>query len=283
MLTSEVSWELYIENFEKTAGSNPYTNYKQLQGNFGYSRNICALALYYGEFGAFLDSNEFTSNWYHPTLYNAVNWLKKTISRQQTNEINHTTRQQNPRDIVVPNYNIDPETHNEDFNYQYLMAGFMLPLNSNMRIPISLGNQNNCTVIKRKHPILIRTTYLTIKNGEKYFYQQLLLNYAFCSENEIKSNYLTYQDHLIARSAEQYNIINQTENQHNSTYSLKMINAYEEMIADLIHTIPQVNIANLCNIQLLNLYKAPTHFSESSPLCLPHDQYIVLNKLNSTL
>ncbi|CAG8511094.1 7773_t:CDS:2 [Gigaspora rosea] len=144
-------------------------------------------------------------------------------------------------------------------------------------------DQNNCTVIKRKHPILIRTTYLTIKNGEKYFYQQLLLNYPFCSENEIKGNYLTYRDHLIARSAKQYNIINQTENQQNSAYSLNMINAYEEMIADLIYTIPQVDIANLCNIQLLNLYKAPTCFSEFSPLFLPHDQYIVLNKLNSTL
>ncbi|CAG8613717.1 46182_t:CDS:1 [Gigaspora margarita] len=62
-----------------------------------------------------------------------------------------------------------------------------------------------------------------------------------------------------------------------------MINAYEEMIADLIHSIPQVDIANLCNIQLLNLYKAPTCFSEFSLLFLLHNQYIVLNKLNSTL
>ncbi|CAG8679436.1 1206_t:CDS:1 [Gigaspora rosea] len=87
----------------------------------------------------------------------------------------------------------------------------------------------------------------------------------------------------IAHSAKQYNIINQTKNQHNSTYSLKMINVYEEMIADLIHTIPQVDVANLCNIQLLNLYKAPTCFSKFSHLFLPHNQYIVLNKLNSTL
>ncbi|CAG8828770.1 25862_t:CDS:1, partial [Gigaspora rosea] len=35
------------------------------------------------------------------------------MAHQQTNEVNHTTRLQNPRDIVVPNYNIDPETHNE--------------------------------------------------------------------------------------------------------------------------------------------------------------------------
>ncbi|CAG8819083.1 11723_t:CDS:1, partial [Racocetra persica] len=59
------------------AGSNSYINYRHLTGSFGYSCNIRALALYSGELGAFFYDSDSSPNWYHPTLYNAINWLKR--------------------------------------------------------------------------------------------------------------------------------------------------------------------------------------------------------------
>ncbi|CAG8812601.1 31255_t:CDS:2, partial [Racocetra persica] len=107
------------------AGSNSYINYRHLTGSFGYSRNIHVLALYSGELDAFF----------------IIQTPHRTAQNQYTNLI-HTDNSQNIQDIVVPSYDYDTETHDEDFNYQRLMAGFMLPLNLNMYILISIGSDH---------------------------------------------------------------------------------------------------------------------------------------------
>ncbi|RIA90931.1 hypothetical protein C1645_822680 [Glomus cerebriforme] len=58
------------------SNSNPYTNYRHIQGSFGYSQNINAFALYTGTVGAIL-SNDERNSWYHPSLLNASKWLCK--------------------------------------------------------------------------------------------------------------------------------------------------------------------------------------------------------------
>ena len=50
----------------------------------------------------------------------------------------------------------------------------------------------NYYVIKRNFPLLIRYRYLKIQDGEKYFYQQLLLSIPCRSENELLGNYNSY-------------------------------------------------------------------------------------------
>ncbi|CAG8803139.1 22622_t:CDS:1, partial [Racocetra persica] len=101
--------------------------------------------------------------------------------------------------------------------------------------------------------------------------------------NEIKQKYSTYREHFIICFNDQYQQIQQIKNYQHSTRSLQMINAYEKMIASLIHSIPQNDAANICNIQLLNLQKFPINIPKTAPITLPHDQYAILNKLNSTL
>ena len=56
--------------------SNPYTNYRHIQGSFGYSKNINAFALYTGTVGAILSNGE-KNNWYHPSLLDASKWLRE--------------------------------------------------------------------------------------------------------------------------------------------------------------------------------------------------------------
>ncbi|CAG8587541.1 9238_t:CDS:1 [Cetraspora pellucida] len=51
------------------------------------------------------------------------------------------------------------------------------------------------------------------------------------------------------------------------------------MITSLIHSILQNKIANLCNIQLLNLQIFPINILTIAFYTLSHDQYMVLNKL----
>ena len=51
----------------RISGSNPYTNYRHLQGFINLSKNKHALELHSGLIGAFLNQEE-TSNWFHPTL-----------------------------------------------------------------------------------------------------------------------------------------------------------------------------------------------------------------------
>ncbi|CAG8582690.1 15988_t:CDS:2 [Cetraspora pellucida] len=101
--------------------------------------------------------------------------------------------------------------------------------------------------------------------------------------NEIKKDYSTYREHFMIHFANQYQLLQQIENRQHSICTLQMINAYQEMITSLTHSISQNEVADLCNIQLLNLQKFPINIPETAPFTLPHDQYIALNKLTSTL
>ena len=102
--------------------------------------------------GAFLENLDTPSNnnhWYHHTLQNAAIWLQQnnpylqsysTLANQllQLNtsseisawptaypalEDNSVTVQ--PNDIIVPNFNLPEEIHNEDSLYSRLAAGFL--------------------------------------------------------------------------------------------------------------------------------------------------------------
>jgi hypothetical protein len=50
-------------------------------------------------------------------------------------------------------------------------------------------------IVKRQKPILLRYEHLCVKDGEKYFYQQLLLQKPWRSEEQIKGPYQTYREH----------------------------------------------------------------------------------------
>src|ERR1044072_68229 len=128
-----------------------------------YSKNIRSFTLYSGMLGAFLESADTlaTENrWFHPTLINGSNWLKNNnpylrsfnlhlenyeqnlnspfpIARHLEEEENISTIR--PGEIVVPNDNFDVEIHDEDANFNRLMAGFV-KTNTNLSLPILLND-----------------------------------------------------------------------------------------------------------------------------------------------
>jgi len=147
----------------RVSGSNPYTNYRFLEGNISLSKNLHALGLYSGSIGAFLNLHE-PPNWFHSTLIEASNWLKENnpIFNQynascDTNELTPansipmplplatptspstpTTNSPTMPSLVVPNEGFPSEIQNEDYRYHRLMAGFMKL--DDIDLPISYNN-----------------------------------------------------------------------------------------------------------------------------------------------
>jgi len=152
----------------RTPNSNPYSEYRSLTGTMGYSRNIRAHALYSGTLGAFLeqteDHNTNSNSPHDQTLRRAATWLAENnpylhpyanilsspngyqnqdgpFPRARHIPTDSHAPPTNSRDIIIPNYDLPDEIHNEDFHYTRLMAGFIQE-NDNLRIPISTYDPN---------------------------------------------------------------------------------------------------------------------------------------------
>ncbi|CAG8664894.1 1253_t:CDS:1 [Ambispora leptoticha] len=150
----------------RTPGSNLYTTYRFLRGDFFLSKNLHALELFSGMISAFLDQNE-PARWYHKTLPITSNWLKMNnlifrqymllpnitspspsnpspiplpLARQSQENTNTVLLRNNSTipDLVIPNNAFPPEIHNEDLRYKRLMAGFMNL--GDLMLPISYGD-----------------------------------------------------------------------------------------------------------------------------------------------
>jgi hypothetical protein len=146
----------------RTPGVNPFSEYRSIVGTMNYSKNIRSFTLYSGMLGAFLESTENSAQnrWFHPTLIGGSNWLKnnnpylRSYNFQLENNDEHspfptaihleeeenipTIRQS---EVVVPNNDFDVEIHDEDANFNRLMAGFARTDN-NLSLPIPLNDPN---------------------------------------------------------------------------------------------------------------------------------------------
>ncbi|CAG8638259.1 9492_t:CDS:2, partial [Paraglomus occultum] len=125
----------------RSAGSNPYSEYRKLIGDVKFSRNMRALKLYSGVVGAFLSTHE-EETWLTPNIFAAAKWLSQHncyikplvqyISSLSANSQPFPTAYHSSgdtrappfqeRDLVMPNGDFCTEIHNEDFHYMHLMA-----------------------------------------------------------------------------------------------------------------------------------------------------------------
>jgi len=131
----------------RSENSNPFTTFRHLSGTFNLSRNRRAHALYTGDIGAIFTENS-GSTWFHHTLVCAVQWLSThnpvisnkgyallqsqaqsqsistfptatLVNPASTNSANNNNNVQllRPSAAVVPPSDLNPEIHNEDFQY----------------------------------------------------------------------------------------------------------------------------------------------------------------------
>src|ERR1700722_15517243 len=118
--------------------------------------------------GAILEDNS-NQNWYHESLNDAAYWLKNnnpffkpynnitlhtnqdgsrvvfpTARISNTSNLSTTSFPNHPilrPELIMPPYDFNPEIHNEDFNYNRLMAGFINDPNEK-QLPISYNDEN---------------------------------------------------------------------------------------------------------------------------------------------
>ena len=128
----------------RSAGANPFVEYRSLTGQMGYSRNRRTLTHYW----CFLNDVDLSHSdncWYHPSLHYACDWLQHnnpylmayhslasllttsnsnlspTIWPQATHISNEGPMPSvNFSDIVMPSYIFPDEVHNEDAHYSRL-------------------------------------------------------------------------------------------------------------------------------------------------------------------
>ncbi|RHZ83522.1 hypothetical protein Glove_91g66 [Diversispora epigaea] len=165
-LLTAASWLHQNNDFFKTY--DHFYNHGNIDGSFGYSKNLHALALYTGTIGALLENNNIQS-WYHPTLLTAASWLHQNndffktydhfynhgnidgpplifptariLSTSENNIRSITQTNLYPTDIIVPNTNFNSEIHNEDYRFSHLMAGYLID-NNDTTLPISFSDPN---------------------------------------------------------------------------------------------------------------------------------------------
>ena len=64
----------------RSAGTNPFVEYRSLTGQMGYSKNRRTFSLYSGIIGAFLQNADLSApdnRWYYPSLRYACDWLQQ--------------------------------------------------------------------------------------------------------------------------------------------------------------------------------------------------------------
>ena len=69
---------MYHTSLGRSAGTNPFVEYRSLTSQMGYSKNRRTFSLYSGMIGAFLQNVDLSApgnRWYHPSLPYACNWL----------------------------------------------------------------------------------------------------------------------------------------------------------------------------------------------------------------
>lgn len=145
-----------------------------------------------------------------------------------------------------------------------------------------LGNY----VTKRTAPKLIRFHHLTLHNGELFFYQKLLLEFPFRSEEELLGNFSTYREHWISFHPEFDEILQQTIQDYMRSQQLKLDSQFNQILDTLINNLQPIipsSVSDLIDMQKSYLRINPPILPPCNALNLPDDQLKVLSIICNTL
>lgn len=156
---------------------------------------------------------------------------------------------------------------------------------ANGRSQIYKDKLNNF-IIKRTVPIVTRFRYLTIQDGESFFYQQLLLTLPCRNENDLLGGFSTYRAHFLHLHPELqpslHEHLSTTINHHHLTPN----NHFDQVMTNLMEDLATIifpQIQHILRIQLNALKHLPPILPHSALLTLPEEQYNILNIITSNL
>jgi len=145
---------------------------------------------------------------------------------------------------------------------------------------------DNRVVQKRQKPILTRTRFLKLSDGESFFYYQLLRKRPWRSEEELLRPHNTYREHYLSMFPNEAEVLRE----ETRSYISRQISHFEFQFASIIDShlqaiqqqsaIPNIDIIEF---QLNNLKKLPYIIPPSSITHLPEDQYKAITILSNMM
>src|SRR5262249_23205706 len=114
----------------------------------------------------------------------------------------------------------------------------------------------NRTIVKRMKPLLLRYRHLRVDDGESYYYQQLLLNLPWRSEEQLKGPYRSYREHHAALFPRQHELALALAT-HQSTIARTLYMDEYQRIVDFLVTNSARPVQEIINEQLLALQRFP--------------------------
>jgi len=145
-----------------------------------------------------------------------------------------------------------------------------------------LGNY----ITKRTVPKLVRFRYLTLHDGQLFFYQKLLLEIPCRSEEELLGNFSTYREHWLFCHPEFNETLQQVTQDYLRSQQLKLDSQFNQILDILINNLQSIlpsSISELINIQLNSLRINPPILPQCSALNLPEDQLNALSTISNIL
>ncbi|GBC07669.1 hypothetical protein RclHR1_07600008 [Rhizophagus clarus] len=179
-------------------------------------------------------------------------------------------------------------SHNEQFNnitYPDYFKNYTLSTKRPSSSEVYRDNLNYY-VIKRTFPLVVHYRHLKVKNGESFFYQQLLLTMPCRSENELLGSYTSYRERYLNLHPDFQNILQDSTNTlaNESRHSLQ--NQFNTIITHILDNLADKitpHIADILTKQLDVLKLVPPNFSQNAMLNLPEEKYILYNTIVSNL
>jgi hypothetical protein len=141
-------------------------------------------------------------------------------------------------------------------------------------------------VVERSSPKLVRFRYLTLQDGQLYFYQKLLLELPCRSEDELLGNFETYRSHWLDRHPDLHDAFQQLTQEHLRTQQLKLDIQFNQIIETLLNNLQSVmptSVSDLVDIQLRSMRLNPPILPQISTLDLPEDQLHVISTIRNIL
>jgi len=197
---------------------------------------------------------------------------------------NYTARppayiEENPDDPYYPDaiekYFARPEAHENHTYFEY----FRLYQVSKKRITNRGGfrdgiqDQLGYWIYRRNKPILVRSNYRRLCDGESFFFVQLLYRYHWRSDDEIRGDAESYRARLLTLDPALYTRVLQGQDEREQAARLTIGNEYLEMVERIAEAAPP-NLQDMVTRQLtqLNCMTVPA-LADAAAISLQGDQY----------
>jgi hypothetical protein len=116
-------------------------------------------------------------------------------------------------------------------------------------------------IVKRITPKLVRFRYLTLNDGQLYFYQKLLLEIPCRNEKELLGPFQTYREYWLHRHPELSDAFQQITHEFLRSQQLKLDTQFVQILDTLLNNLQSIMptfISTLINLQLSSLRINPS-------------------------